>query len=263
LNLIIDRGKMKLHGKVAVITGVGSGIGRAITHLFAKEGAKIVGGEWNETTLEEVVKEVHSVGGEILGVETDISVQADAEALIDAALKLYDRVDILVNNAGVMDLNQGVGEMTDEIWQHVLGVNLNGPMYTSRLVIPLMVKQGGGSIINIASVAGLEGGAAGTAYTVSKHALVGLTKNTAWRYTLEGVRCNAIAAGGVETNITSSVDMSRMDGPGSARAQVYQKIIPAMLKPLDIANLALFLASDESKMINGAIIPADAGWMAG
>jgi NAD(P)-dependent dehydrogenase (short-subunit alcohol dehydrogenase family) len=253
---------MKLQGKVAVITGVGSGIGRGITLLFASEGAKIVGGEWNEKTLDEVVKEVRSAGGEITGKKIDVSKKPDAESLIDEAIKTYGRVDILVNNAGVMDLNQGVGEMPDDMWDRVMGINLNGPMYTSRRAVPLMVKQGGGSIVNIASVAGLEGGAAGAAYTVSKHALVGLTRNTAWRYTQEGVRCNAIAAGAVETNIVASVDMSKMDPEGSARAQVYQKIIPGFLKPLDIANLALFLASDDSKMINGAIIPADAGWTA-
>jgi NAD(P)-dependent dehydrogenase (short-subunit alcohol dehydrogenase family) len=253
---------MKLQGKVAVITGVGSGIGRAITLLFAGEGAKIVGGEWNEQTLREVEKEVRQAGGEMIGKKIDVSRKSEAEGLIDEAVKAFDRVDILVNNAGVMDLNQGVGEMTDEIWERVMGINLNGPMYTSRRAVPLMVKQGSGSIINIASVAGLEGGAAGAAYTTSKHAVVGLTRNTAWRYTLEGVRCNAIAAGGVETNIVSSVDLSKMDPAGSARAQVYQKIIPAMLKPIDIANLALFLASDDSKMINGAVIAADAGWMA-
>jgi NAD(P)-dependent dehydrogenase (short-subunit alcohol dehydrogenase family) len=253
---------MKLKGKVAVITGVGSGIGRGITVLFASEGAKIVGGEWNEKTLDEVVKEVRSGGGEITGKKTDVSKKLEAEGLIDEAIKTYGRVDILVNNAGVMDLNQGVGEMPDDMWERVLGINLNGPMYTSRKAIPVMVKQGGGSIVNIASVAGLEGGAAGAAYTVSKHALVGLTRNTAWRYTQEGVRCNAIAAGAVETNIVASVDMSKMDAAGSTRAQVYQKIIPGFLKPVDIANLALFLASDDSKMINGAIIPADAGWTA-
>jgi NAD(P)-dependent dehydrogenase (short-subunit alcohol dehydrogenase family) len=136
-------------------------------------------------------------------------------------------------------------------------------MYLSRKAVPLMVAQGGGTIVNVASVAGVEGGAAGAAYTASKHALVGLTRNTAWRYTLEGVRCNAIAAGGVETNIVASVDLTKMDPKGSARFGVYDGIIPATLKAIDIANLALFLASDDSKMINGAIIPADAGWTAG
>jgi NAD(P)-dependent dehydrogenase (short-subunit alcohol dehydrogenase family) len=254
---------MKLQGKVAVVTGVGSGMGRAIANLFAKEGAKVVGGEWNEKTLEEVVKEVRAAGGEMTGIKINVAVLADAENLIDTAVKTYGRVDILINNAGVMDINQGVGELADDIWQRVIGVNLNGPMYLMRRAVPLMVKQGAGAIVNIASVAGVEGAAAGAAYTASKHALVGLTRNTAWRYTQEGVRCNAIAAGAVETNIMASVDATKMDPGGSARFGVYTGILPGLLKPIDIANLALFLASDDSKMINGAIIPADAGWTAG
>ena len=145
----------------------------------------------------------------------------------------------------------------------MLGINLNGPMYLTRKVVPIMVAQGGGSIVNTASVAGVGGGAAGVAYTVSKHGVVGLTKSTAWRYAQEGVRCNAIAAGGVETNIMASVDMALDETRRAASAAArYASIIPAMLKADDIANLALFLASDESKMINGAIIPADAGWTA-
>jgi NAD(P)-dependent dehydrogenase (short-subunit alcohol dehydrogenase family) len=135
-------------------------------------------------------------------------------------------------------------------------------MYLTRKAIPVMKAGGGGSIINTASVAGLGGGAAGLAYTVSKHGLVGLTKQTAFRYCQEGIRCNAIAAGAVETNIMQSVDPTKMDPAGSARAQTWYAAIPGQLKPEDIAYLALFLASDESKMINGAIIPADAGWTA-
>ena len=168
---------------------------------------------------------------------------------------------MLVNNAGVMDNNHGAAEMSNETWERVLGINLNGPMYLTRKAIPLMRATGGGSIINIASVAGVGGGAAGLAYTVSKHGLVGMTKQTAWRYALEGIRCNAIAAGAVATNIQQSVDLSKSDPVGSARAQAYYAAIPGQLQPADIANLALFLASDESAKINGAIIPADAGWL--
>lgn len=133
-------------------------------------------------------------------------------------------------------------------------------MFLSRKTVPLMVAQGGGSIVNTASVAGVGGGAAGAAYTVAKHGLVGLTRQTAFRYALEGVRCNAIAAGAVETNIMQSVDPNKMDAAGSARCQTYYAAIPGNLKPEEIANLALFLASDEARHINGAIIPADAGW---
>jgi NAD(P)-dependent dehydrogenase (short-subunit alcohol dehydrogenase family) len=253
---------MKLEGKVAVITGAGSGMGRAMANLFAKEGAKIVAGEWNEKTLAEVVDEVRAAGGEITGIKANVANETEAEGVIDAATQTYGRIDILVNNAGVMDLNQGVGEVTDEIWQRVISINLNGPMYLSRRAIPTMVKRGGGSIVNIASIAGLGGGSAGVAYTVSKHGVIGLTRNTAYRYALEGIRCNAIAAGAVTTNIVQSVDTSKMDPQGSARAGVYYKLIPAQLQPVEIAHLALFLASDDARHINGAIIPADAGWRA-
>lgn len=209
---------MKLNGKVTVITGGGSGIGRETAILFAKEGAKVVVGDWNEKTLEETVGMIQSAGGEAAGVKSNVAVQADAEALIDAAIRKYGRVDVLINNAGVMDLNEGAGEVGNEIWERVMGVNVNGPLYLTRRAIPDMVKNGGGAIINITSVAGLSGAAAGVAYTTSKHALIGMTRNTAWRYLKDGIRCNAIAAGAVETHITSSVDMARMDPKGSERA---------------------------------------------
>jgi len=253
---------MRLEGKVAVITGAGSGMGRAMANLFAAEGATIVAAEWNQTTLDEVVAEVKAAGGEIVGVQGDVSKQADCEAIVDKAVEAYGKVDVLCNNAGVMDLNAGAAEMDNAMWERVLGVNLNGPMFLTRKAVPAMKAGSGGSIINTASVAGVGGGAAGCAYTVSKHGVIGLTKNTAFRYCQEGIRCNAIVAGAVETNIMQSVDPTKMDPAGVARSQTWYAAIPGQLKATDIANLALFLASDESKLINGACIPADAGWTA-
>jgi NAD(P)-dependent dehydrogenase (short-subunit alcohol dehydrogenase family) len=250
----------RLEGKVVIITGAGSGIGFAMATLFSKEGAKIVAGEWNEKTLAQIIDNVRTAGGEITGVKVNVANRAEAESLVDKAVSTYGRIDVLCNNAGVMDLMAGVSEVTDEIWQRVLSINVNGPMYLSRRAIPIMLKQGSGSIINTASVAGIRGGAAGAAYTVSKHALIGLTRNTAWMYGPKGIRCNAIACGGVETNIMTSVDMTKINPEGAKRTGLYTSIIPALLKPIEIANLALFLASDESRYINGAIIPADAGW---
>ena len=253
---------MRLEGKVAVITGAASGMGRAMALLFSAEGAKVVAADWHQESLDAVVAEIEAAGGQVVGVQGDVSKRADAEAIIDGAVAAFGRIDVLCNNAGVMDLNAGVGEVDDATWDRVLGINVNGPMYLSRKAVPLMVAQGSGSIVNTASAAGLGGGAAGAAYTVSKHALVGLTKQTAYRYALEGVRCNAMACGAVETNIMQSVDMSKMDPAGSARSQTYYGVIPATLKPEEIAQLALFLASDESVHINGAIIPIDGGWAA-
>jgi NAD(P)-dependent dehydrogenase (short-subunit alcohol dehydrogenase family) len=237
-------------------------MGRAMTLLFAQEGAKVIAAEWNQNTLEAVVAEVKAAGGQIVGVKTNVAVQAETEAMVDAAVEHFGRIDILCNNAGVMDQFQGVGELSEEIWRRVLSINLDGPMFASRRAVPLMVAQGSGSIINVASTAGVSGAAAGAAYTASKHAVVGLTKNTAWVYGPKGVRCNAIAPGGVATNISASMDMSKLDPYGTERFGVFQKTMPGVLQPIDIANLALFLASDESSNINGTIIPADAGWLA-
>jgi NAD(P)-dependent dehydrogenase (short-subunit alcohol dehydrogenase family) len=253
---------MRLQGKVAVITGAGSGMGRAMATRFATEGARVVAGDWNTQRLDEVVASIQASGGAIVGVQGNIADQATAEGLIDCAITTYGRLDILCNNAGVMDYMQGVGELSDDIWRRVLSINLDGPMFTSRRAIPQMLGQGGGSIINIASTAGIHGGAAGAAYTASKHALVGLTRNTAWMYAQRGIRCNAICPGATITNIGETMVPDRLDAAGLARARAFAALVPASLEPGDIAALALFLASDESCKINGAIIPADAGWAA-
>lgn len=253
---------MRLDGRVAVITGAGSGMGAAMTRLFAAEGARIVAADWHGQDLERVVADVAATGAAVRPVRGDVSDRADAERMAAEAVDGFGRLDVLVNNAGVMDTNQGAGEMDDATWRRVLGINLDGPMFLTRAAIPAMRAAGGGSIVNVASVAALGGGAAGLAYTVSKHGLVGLTVQTAWRYALEGIRCNAIAAGATDTNIMQSVDPAGIDPDGIARSQAYYAAIPRTLDPGEIARLALFLASDDASGVNGAVVPADGGWAA-
>lgn len=252
---------MRLRGKVAVITGAASGMGRAMAIRFAAEGASIVAGDWHAQRLDETVASIQTGGGTITAAQGNIAEKETAEHLVDLAVSTYGRLDVLCNNAGVMDYMQGVGELSDDIWRRVLSINLDGPMFTSRRAIPSMITQGGGSIINIASAAGISGGAAGVAYTAAKHALVGLTRNTAWMYAKKGVRCNAICPGGVVTNISETMTPERLDLAGLERVRGFSTFQAAMLEATDIAALALFLASDESRYINGTIIPADAGWM--
>ncbi|MFN8625821.1 MAG: SDR family oxidoreductase [Candidatus Binatia bacterium] len=252
---------LRLRGKVAMITGAASGIGRAMAQRFAAEGASIVAGDVHAQRLEETAAGIRDAGGSITAALGNIAEKETAEHLVDLAFSTYGRLDVLCNNAGVMDYMQGVGEVSDDIWQRVLSINLNGPMFTSRRAIPRMIAQGGGSIVNTASAAGVSGGLAGAAYTASKHALVGLTRNTAWMYTKQGIRCNAICPGGTITNISESMAPDRMDISGAQRMAAFSALMPAMLEATDIASLALFLATDESRYINGAIIPADAGWM--
>ena len=253
---------MRLQGKTAVITGAGSGMGRAMALLFAKEGAKIVAADWHQDTLDGVVAELKKSGATVTGVKANVAEQPEAEAMIDKAAAAYGRIDILVNNAGVMDLFQAVADTGNDTWRRVLSVNLDGPMFAMRRAVPAMLKNGGGTILNIASVAGISGAAAGAAYTTSKHALIGLTLNTAWMYAKRGIRCNAIAAGGVATNIMQSVDQTKLDQAALEVLTPYHKMMPQQLEAIDIANLALFLVSDEARYINGAIVPADAGWLA-
>ncbi|HEX9068934.1 MAG TPA: glucose 1-dehydrogenase [Ktedonobacterales bacterium] len=251
---------MRLQGKVAVITGAASGMGLAMATRFAAEGASVVAGDWNAQRLEEAVATIKTAGGTIVGAQGNIAEQAAAEGLIELALSTYGRLDVLCNNAGVMDYMQGVGELSDDIWRRVLSINVDGPMFATRRAVRHMLEHGGGSIINTASTGGIHGGAAGVAYTVSKHAIVGLTRNTAWMYATRGIRCNAICPGATKTNIAETMPAERMDPTGSQRAQAFAALAPAYLDPEDIASLALFLASDESRHINGAIIPADGGW---
>ncbi|WP_214740643.1 glucose 1-dehydrogenase [Exiguobacterium sp. s48] len=251
---------MKLAGKTVIVTGAGSGMGRAIAKLFAKEGAQVVAFDLNDETIQAVVEEIKTGGGHVVGVTGNVTNQTDIDKLVDAANDTFGSVDILVNNAGIMDNFLTVGEVTDEVWERVLAVNLTGPMKLARAAIQVMEKQDqGGVIINNASVGGLFGTRGGAAYVASKHGLIGLTKNIAATYgTLGKIRANAIAPGGVNTNIgatitaPSELGMRAIQGAGEA----------PMGEPEQIANVALFLASDDSSFVNGDVLKADGGWTA-
>ena len=237
-------------------------MGLAMATRFAAEGAHLMIGDWNAVRLEEAVRSIQASGGTVVGSHGDIGDQSTAEGLVDLAVNTYDRLDVLVNNAGVMDYMEGVGELSDDIWRRVMRINVDGPMFASRRAVQRMLVGGGGCIINIASIGGIRGGAAGAAYTTSKHALVGLTLNTAWMYAKRGVRCNAICPGATRTNIGETMAPDRIDQAGMARAMAFAALAPAQLDASDIADVALFLASDEGRHVNGALVSVDGGWSA-
>jgi len=253
---------MRLAGKVAVVTGAGAGMGRAIAHLFAKEGAKVVLGEIAPDRLETVVQEIREAGGDATGVVGNVAKADDAEALIQTAIDTYGKIDVLVNNAGIMDLFEGAANFKDATYERVMGVNVYGPLATTRAAVRFMKEHGGGSIVNSASAAGVGGAAAGVVYTASKHAVVGITRNTAVTYAPNGIRCNAIAIGAVgDTAIMTGVDMSKADMEALGQYGKWHALATP-LQSIDIANVALFLASDEAKGVNGAVVTADGGWTA-
>ncbi len=250
-------GGRALEGKVALITGAGSGVGRAIANLFAMNGASVYVVDLVPERVSQVAAEVKAVGGRATGMALDLSVRANAERMVDEALSSSGRVDVLCNNAGIMDQVRPVADTTDDVWDKVMSINLSAPFWASRRAIPSMLKQGGGVIINTASVAGLFGGIAGAAYTVSKHGLLGLTKNIAAFYGAKGIRSNAMVLGGVKTNIGVG---GQPDPAGMEHLGKVSGMIPRIGEPTEIAELALFLASPNSSFINGSCIVIDGGW---
>lgn len=253
---------MRLSGKVAVVTGAGSGMGRATALLFAKEGATVLGSDINADNLEAVTAAVTAAGGKMIGVRGDISSREDAEALVQRAIDEYGQLDALVNNAGIMDRMEGVANFNDDTFERVFGVNVYGPFVTSRVAVKHMKERGKGAIVNVASVAGVTGAAAGAVYTASKHALVGLSLNTAYTYAPFGIRCNVLIVGGVETSIMAGADPTTFDHEALAQYGKWHAANPRTLQPDEVANLSLFLVSDEASGVNGAAIPVDAGWTA-
>ncbi|WP_234736966.1 glucose 1-dehydrogenase [Tellurirhabdus bombi] len=248
-----------LENKVALITGAGSGIGKAIAHLFAAEAACVLLTDIYPETLEAVVLEIGQNSEVVSSLVADISHEKDIDQLFDEVLKRWGRLDILVNNAGVMDDFTPVADVSNALWNQVIGVNLTGPFYSCRKAIPIMLKQGAGVILNVASIGGLYGGRAGAAYTASKHGLIGLTKNIGYQYAPKGIRCNAIAPGGVSTNIMQN---ARVNPFGFERMSAGAANNIRTAQAAEIAELALFLASDKASFLNGTTVTADGGWTA-
>ena len=253
---------MKLKGKVAVVTGASSGMGREIAYVFAKEGAVVYAAARRLEKLEELAEKTKDFEGKIIPVSSNLINQEDAEKLIEYAYSDSGKLDILVNNAGIMDDFSGVGDVNDEMMNKVFDLNVFAPFYTSRKAVNIFLTEGRGVIVNIASIGGLYGARAGAVYTASKHALVGLTKNTGYMYAKKNIRCNAICPGAIETDIGSGEYMKHVnqDGMNTIMANIGGN--PRSGSPSEIAEIAVFLASDESSLINGQCLAADAGWTA-
>lgn len=251
---------MRLDGKVAIITGAASGMGKAIAEGYAKEGAKVVVSDLNLDGAKLVVEGIKASGGEAIAVQTNVASEDDLQRLFTETKQAFGTLDILVNNAGIMDGMEPVGEVTDERWEKVFAVNTLAVMKSMRIAINLFLEQGHGTIVNNISAGGLYGARAGAAYTASKHAVVGLTKNTAFMYADKNIRCNGIAPGAVITNIAST--MTNVSEFGAGRQSLGLAINPRAGQPEEIAQMAIFLGSDEASFVNGQVIAVDGGWTA-
>jgi len=249
---------MKLENKSIVVTGASAGMGKHIVELFVKEGANVVAVARRAERLADLAESLKDAPGKLVVFTGDVSKREDNEAMIDLAVKEFGKLDVLVNNAGVMDDMATIANATDEKYDYVMGVNVYGPLCAMRKACQVFLEQGnGGNIINVSSI-GASHQAAGAVYCASKAAVNAYTRHTAYVYMKDGIRCNAIAPGGIATEIGSAMGMPNMDGYG--RVQPVQALAPAHGQTADIANAALFLASDDSAYISGVILPVDGGW---
>jgi NAD(P)-dependent dehydrogenase (short-subunit alcohol dehydrogenase family) len=237
-------------GKTVIVTGAGSGIGRATALRLAAEGATVIAADVNQDALDKLAAEidVRAVAGDLTSNEVIDRVVAAADGTVHG----------LANVAGIMDGFVPAGEIDDAAWDRVMSVNVTAPMRLIRAVLPVMIAKGGGAIVNVASEAGLRGSAAGAAYTTSKHAVIGLTRNVAVIYGKDGVRSNAVAPGGVATNIEAKPQSEL----GWERLSPYFANAAETARPEQLAAAITWLLSDDADNTNGVVLPSDGGWSA-
>lgn len=247
---------MKLKNKVAIITGAGSGNGRAISIEFAKQGAKVVLINRTKEKSDKTLEMIEEFNGEGISIGADVTDSKGFKAAIDQAIEHYGKVDIMVNNAGIFD-GQATYQTTDEeTFDKIIEVNLKGVFLGTKYVLDHMIDNEYGIVINISSVAGIRGGLASPAYTASKHGIIGLTGDLATKHGHQGIRALAICPGMIETSMTEDM----LEDPSEETKAIIESIpLKRVGQAEEIAQLALFLASDDSKYINGAHIVIDGG----
>lgn len=253
---------MRLAGKVSLVTGGGSGIGRATAELFAREGARVAVADVRLAAAEETVARIRGSGGDAVAIGADVSRAADAEAMVGAVLAAYGRLDVLHANAGVTPARVRIQDLEEAEWDRVLGINLKGAWLTCKYAIPALIGAGGGAIVNTASLAGVRARPYRVHYEASKAGVISLTRTLAIELAPHRIRANCVCPGGVDTP-------GRTASLGEAESAVHRQPhidrlpIPRLARPEEVANAVLFLASDESSYVNGHALYVEGGEWAG
>ena len=245
-----------LENKVAIITGAGSGIGKAVSLLYAKEGAKIVVSDIREKSGNETVSEIKALGGEAIFVKADTSKPDDNKNVVEQAVKTFGGLHIAVNNAGIGGPISPVGEYPVDGWDKTISINLSGVFYGLRYQIPAMISSGGGSIVNMASILGKVGTKGSAAYVAAKHGVIGLTEAAALEYADQKIRINAVGPGYINTPLLEALDDATL------KALVRLHPMGRLGNAEEVAELALWLNSDKASFVTGSYYNVDGGYLA-
>jgi NAD(P)-dependent dehydrogenase (short-subunit alcohol dehydrogenase family) len=247
-----------LKGKIAIITGANSGIGKRSAELFAEEGAKVIMCARRLEKLQEVEKEIRAAGGEAISVKADVSLEEDCINLVETAIKTYGKIDILVNNAGIVDKHRPITRCDTDWWRHIIAVDLDSCYYMSREVLKYMEAAQYGSIINVSSIGGVFG-SSGVAYSSAKAGVIGMTKNIAIQFAGEGIRCNAVCPGPTPTELNTPEQIATFDSEFAVKCNQHMDMSVGEASVEDQAQAILFFASDASKAITGQYLVVDNG----
>ena len=252
----------RLAGKVAIVTGAAMGLGEAIARRFAEEGARVACVDVRPGPNDAVVEAIRAGGGEAVSLEASVATAADTHRAVAGVQERFGRIDILVNNAGVLPSRETVLETTEADWDETMRVNVKGVFLMSKAALPAMIQQGGGAIVNLSSITGVVGLPVRPAYSASKGAIAILTKQMAVDFGGHGIRVNALSPSFVITSINRAM-FERMRAEGAAWERLLdQHLLRRLGEPRDIADAALFLASDEARWITGVVLPVDGGYTA-